>query len=161
LTNPDRCNILPVFSFLVATGSLAGKWEAIPDCPFADNMSEINSHGGVMKQALLVVCLLLLAGCGGFSGKQSTIIEAGDPDQVKDCQLLKTYRNPAGYQAWGTPYLGDFKNKALQEAEKMGATHILYRPESEGLELFAVIKAYKCPVNQETDGEKEENRNEY
>ncbi len=114
-----------------------------------------------MKKALLVVSLLLLAGCGGFSGKQSTIVEAGEKDEVKDCQLLKTFSTPAGDRVWGTPYLGDFKYKAMQEAEKMGATHILFRSESDGIGSVAVMKAYKCPVNQETGGEKEENREQY
>ncbi len=113
-----------------------------------------------MKKALLIVPLLLLCGCQGFAGKQSTIIEVGEPYEVKDCQLLKTYSKPAGYKAWGTPYLGDFKIKALQDAEKMGATHILYRSETDGLETVAVIKAYKCQPSEETTGGKEENNEE-
>lgn len=114
-----------------------------------------------MKKGLLVFSLLLLAGCGGFSGKQSKLIQVSNHYEVKDCKLLKTYSNPAGYQSWGTPYLGDFKYKAFQDAEKIGATHVLYWPETDGIESTAVIKAYKCPVNMEPDGEKEENRDDY
>lgn len=114
-----------------------------------------------MKKALLVVSFLLLTGCAALSGKQNTIIEAGEQDEVRDCQLLKTFSAPAGDRMWGTPYLGDFKSKAIQEAERMGATHILFRSEADGIGSVAVIKAYKCPVVPQTDGEKEEYREEY
>ncbi len=103
-----------------------------------------------MKKSLVVVSLLLLVGCGGFSGKQSTIVEADVPYQVKDCQFLKSFKGPSGYRMWGTPMIiGNFKNEAIQKAEKIGATHILWRNESAGLGETAFVDAYKCPANQE------------
>jgi hypothetical protein len=120
-----------------------------------------------MKETLLFFSFLLLAGCGGFSGRQSTIIEASAPEEVKGCQFLESFQGPSGYRMWGPPMvIGNFKNEAIQKAERIGATHILWRnkilwnnpPESnkvKGLRETAFVDAYKCPVR---DGFKEENR---
>ncbi len=110
-----------------------------------------------MKKALLVVSLMLLAGCGGFSGKQSTIMEVGLPYEVKDCRLLQSFKGPSGYRMWGNPMnIGNFKNEAIQKAEKIGATHILWRNESADLVETAFVEAYKCLVDQDEMRNREE-----
>jgi hypothetical protein len=121
-----------------------------------------------MKKALLVFSFLLLAGCGGFAGRQSTIIEASTPEEVKGCQFLESFQGPSGYRMWGPPMVvGNFKNEAVQKARRIGATHILWRnkvywgnnsPSSykvKGLGETAFVDAYRCPVS---EGNKEDNR---
>jgi hypothetical protein len=121
-----------------------------------------------MKKALLVFSFLLLAGCGGFAGRQSTIIEASTPEEVKGCQFLESFQGPSGYRMWGPPMVvGNFKNEAVQKAKIIGATHILWRnkvywgnnsPSSykvKGLGETAFVDAYRCPVS---EGNKEDNR---
>jgi hypothetical protein len=125
----------------------------------------------VVKKVLLFFSFLLLAGCGGFAGRQSIIIEASDREQVKGCQLLESFQGPSGYRMWGPPMvIGNFKNEAIQKAERIGATHILWRNKVlwsnnshwsnkvKGLGETAFVDAYKCPVS---EGNKEENREEY
>jgi hypothetical protein len=124
-----------------------------------------------MKKALLVFSFLLLAGCGGFAGRQSTIIEVSEREEVKGCQLLESFQGPSGYRMWGPPMvIGNFKNEVIQKAENIGATHILWRnnilwgnniPWSNkvtGLGETAFVDVYKCPVSKSN---KEENREEY
>ncbi len=118
-----------------------------------------------MKKALLVFSFLLLTGCGGFAGRQSTIIEVSDREQVKGCQLLESFQGPSGYRMWGPPMvIGNFKNEVIQKAEMIGATHILWRKnvlwrnKGTGLTETAFVDAYKCPVS---EGNEEENRGQY
>ncbi len=124
-----------------------------------------------MKKALLVFSFLLLAGCGGFAGRQSSIIEVSEREQVKGCQLLASFQGPSGYRMWGPPMvLGNFKNEVMRQAENIGATHILWRnnilwgnysPWSNkvtGLGETAFVDAYRCPVG---IGNYEENWQEY
>ncbi|HET6420710.1 MAG TPA: hypothetical protein VFG19_11170 [Geobacteraceae bacterium] len=114
-----------------------------------------------MKNALLVVSLLLLAGCGGFSGKQSTIVEVSDKEEVTDCKFLQSFAGPSGYRMWGNPaVIGDFKKEAIQKAEKIGATHIIWRDEPTNLGETSFVDAYQCPVSTENRGNKEENSEE-
>jgi hypothetical protein len=66
--------------------------------------------------------------------------------------------------------IGNFKNEAIQKAERIDATHILWRdkvlwsnnsPRSskvKGLGETAFVDAYKCPV---IEGNKEKNREKY
>ena len=102
-----------------------------------------------MKKLWLIVPIFLLTGCAGFPCKKSTLIEVGNLDQLQDCRLLNTYSGPASDRMWGTPYIGDFKNQAMEKAEKIGATHVLWRAESDGIEFVPVLKAYKCPADSE------------
>ncbi len=109
-----------------------------------------------MRKALLAVTLLCLAGCAGFTAKESPIIEVGERDQVEGCQLLKTFREPAGKWMWGTPYIGNFKNEVIKKAEQMGATHILTRYEIDGIDSTCIVNVYKCPPDHEIFQKKEE-----
>ena len=123
-----------------------------------------------MKKTLLIFSFLLMTGCGGFVGRQSAIIEVSNREEVKGCQILASFQGPSGYRMWGSPMvIGNFKNEAIQKAENIGATHILWRnkilwreysPWSNkvaGVGETAFVDAYKCPVN---GGIKEENREE-
>lgn len=111
-----------------------------------------------MRKLWLAITLLLLAGCAGTAFKESKIIEASNAEEVQDCQLLKTFTGPGGYRMWGTPYLGNFKNEVLEKAEKMGATHILWRTRDRGIAYINVINVYRCPAV--LDQVKEEEREE-
>ncbi len=124
-----------------------------------------------MNKALLVFSFLLLAGCGGFAGRQSSIVEVGAREDVKGCQFLATFQGPSGYRMWGPPMvIGNFKNEVIRQAENIGATHILWRnnilwgnnfPRSNkvtGLGETAFVDAFKCPVS---PGNYEENWEAY
>ncbi len=113
-----------------------------------------------MKKLWLIVSILLLSGCAGVFGEKSALIEVGNPDQLQDCRFLKSFAGPASDRMWGTPYIGDFKNKAIEEAEKIGATHFLWRSVSDGIEFIPVLKAYKCPPNSEAFRIRDENGDE-
>jgi hypothetical protein len=104
-----------------------------------------------MGKLWLVLPILFLFGCAGMPCKKSPLIEVDNREQVKDCRLLRTFVGRAGEFIYGTPYMGNFKDDAMEEAEKMGATHILYRAEliGGGIEYTNVVYAYKCPENYE------------
>lgn len=76
---------------------------------------------------------------------KSPLMEVGNPDQVRDCELVGTFTGPVSDRMWGTPYLGNFKNEAMEKAVKNGATHILWRTNIDGIEFRPVLKAYRCP----------------
>ncbi|HET6419746.1 MAG TPA: hypothetical protein VFG19_06310 [Geobacteraceae bacterium] len=71
---------------------------------------------------------------------------------------MKTFIGSAGQFLYGNPYMGNFKDKAMEEAEEMGATHIMYRAELDGggIGYSNVVYAYKCPEEHETSGNNEE-----
>jgi hypothetical protein len=115
----------------------------------------------IMKKALLVIAFLIMAGCGGFTGRQSTIIEVSEREEVKSCLFLKSFQGPSSYRFWGPPtVIGNFKNEAIQKAETIGATHILWRTVNTGLCETAFIDAYKCPPSDVTKSDEEEIREE-
>ncbi len=111
-----------------------------------------------MGKLWLILPLLFLCGCAGMPCKKSPLIEVGDPEQVEGCQLLKTFVGQAGDFIFGTPYIGNYKDKAMEEAEQMGATHVLYRAEiiGNGIGYTNVIYAYKCEQVEETLQNEEE-----
>jgi hypothetical protein len=98
-----------------------------------------------MKKVLLVLSLFILSGCGMFAGKESPLIQVGDLRDVEGCQYLKSFKGPESYRMYGTPYIGNFKNEAMEKAEKMGATHTLWTSEDTSISSRGVLKAYKCP----------------
>ncbi len=98
-----------------------------------------------MNKFWLILTILLLSGCADVPSKKSPLIEVGSPELLTDCTLLKTFTGPESGRFWDTPYLGNFKNEAMEKAEKIGATHILTRPVIDGIESKPVVRAYKCP----------------
>jgi len=113
-----------------------------------------------MRKMLLAVPLFLLAGCAGVFGKPSPVVEVGEMDMVSDCQFLKSFQRPAGDWMWGTPYIGCFKNEAIEKSAKIGATHILTRYEIDGVSSILVVNAYKCPPDHDALREMEKMREE-
>ena len=113
-----------------------------------------------MRKMLLAVSLFLLAGCAGVFGKQSPVVEVGERDMVKDCELLTTFTQPAGYWMMGVPYTGCYKYDALQRAEKVGATHVLWRQDLDGIQSTGILYAYKCPPDHDARREMEKEREE-
>jgi hypothetical protein len=98
-----------------------------------------------MRKVLVVVALLLLSGCAWGTGKPGSLIQVGTASEVKGCRLLESFTGPTSYRMWGTPYTGDFTSKAMEKAEKIGATHTLSVMEDSSLGYTAVLRAYKCP----------------
>jgi len=108
-----------------------------------------------MAKLWLILTIFILYGCAGNPGR---LVEVGNKEQLKDCHLLKTFTEPGGYFVFGPPIMGNFKNEAIEKAEKMGATHILFRSElnGNGVEETNVIYAYKCPPGYNVFQNKEE-----
>jgi hypothetical protein len=98
-----------------------------------------------MRKVLFVLSLFILSGCGAFAGKESPLIQVGELREVEGCQFLKSFIGPESYGMYGTPYIGNFKNEALEKAEKLGATHTLWATDDAGIKSRGVLKAYKCP----------------
>ncbi len=113
-----------------------------------------------MGKLWLILSFLLLYGCAGMPCKKSPLLEVGYPEQMRDCQLLKTFVSQGGGFIVGTPYIGNFKNNAMEQAERMGATHILYKAELDGggIGYSNVVYAYKCPEGYETSLKEDEER---
>ncbi len=111
-----------------------------------------------MRRLWLILPILFLYGCAGMPCKKSPLVEVDDREQMKDCLLLKTFASQGGEFIFGSPYIGNFKDKAMEEAEQMGATHILYRSEiyGNGIGYANVVYAYRCPEGYETSGGDEE-----
>ena len=88
-----------------------------------------------MKILLLIIPLLGLAGCSAFSTKGPFPLKQTSPRTVKDCRKVAKFPGPAGYRMWGPPAaLGSFKYDTAQKAKEMGATHIYWGEDVEGLE---------------------------
>lgn len=105
-----------------------------------------------MGKLWLIISMLFLCGCAGFPCKECPIVaEVDSAEELHGCSLLKTFSYPGGDFIFGTPYMGDFKNEAIERAGKIGATHILYRPELDGngIAYTNVVYAYKCPPGYE------------
>ncbi len=113
---------------------------------------------GIMGKLWLMLSILFLSGCCGMFGKQSPVVEVSNPEEVEDCRLLGKFTQEAGEFIAGTPYMGSFKDKSIREAEKIGATHILYRAEIDGdsIRYSNVIYAYRCPEGHEASRDEEE-----
>lgn len=111
-----------------------------------------------MCKIWLILTILFLCGCSGILAKKSPVIEVGNPGQVEDCRLLKKFTHQGGDFIVGTPYMGSFKDKAIMEAEKLGATHIMYRlePDGAGIRYTDAVYAFQCPPGRETTGADEE-----
>ncbi len=80
-----------------------------------------------MCKIWLILSILFLYGCCGILGKKSPVIAVVNPEKVEDCRLLKKFTQQGGDSIFGAPYMGSFKDKSIMEAEKLGATHIMYR----------------------------------
>ena len=105
-------------------------------------------YGGIMSKIWLSLAVLILYGCAGIFGQQGkSIVEVGNKEQIRECQLLKIFTAPGGDFIFGPPIMLDFKIEAKEKARKMGATHILYRAElnGNGIKETNVVYAYKCP----------------
>jgi hypothetical protein len=98
-----------------------------------------------MKILFLAATVFLLAGCGLFTKKPSSIVEVGDKDQLKDCLLLQTFEAPTGERLLGTPYIGNFKIESIKKAEQLGATHMVWWTDVDGIGGIGVLQVYKCP----------------
>jgi hypothetical protein len=101
-----------------------------------------------MRKLLLAASLFVLAGCASwFEQEPGALVEVGELDMVKGCELIATYEIPTGYRLGGTPYLGGAKAEAIDKAEKQGATHVLWReePKEQGVGSIGYLSAYVCP----------------
>lgn len=106
-----------------------------------------------MKRLWLVVSLLGLAGCSMFTAHAPLPVLETSPSVVAACRKVATIPGPSGFRLWGPPAtLGSFKYEAALKAKKMGATHIYWREDLEGLEGRIVGYAVDCTgIDVDTD----------
>lgn len=111
-----------------------------------------------MRKVFVAASLFMLAGCAsGLDERPGPLVEVGEAEMVKGCQLIATYEVPAGYRLAGTPYLGRGKADAIQKAEKQGATHVLWNeePKEGGISSMGFLSAYICPPDHDARRELE------
>jgi hypothetical protein len=86
-----------------------------------------------MKILLLLVTMLVVAGCAPYLSSGPFPLKESDPISVRPCRPVGKYPGPYGYRFWGPPpVLGDFKYRTAVKAKKAGATHIFWREDIRG-----------------------------
>ncbi|HOP40054.1 MAG TPA: hypothetical protein PLI53_03345 [Geobacteraceae bacterium] len=97
-----------------------------------------------MKKWLLV-SLLGLTGCSMFTTSTPFPLKETSPENVRECRKVGKFYGPSGFRMWGPPAtLGAFKLEAAKKAKAMGATHIYWREDLEGVEGGIVGYAFDC-----------------
>ena len=93
-----------------------------------------------------VIFLILCTGCVYMpSHKVRTMIEA-QPRDIVECQLVGQVHGESeyAYLAIGTQIA---KDRALQEASNIGATHVVWSEIDSGIRPLAIGRAYRCAKN--------------
>jgi hypothetical protein len=98
-----------------------------------------------MKRFMLVVPLLGLAGCSVFGSNRPFPLQETSPADVRACRLVAKMPGPSGYRMWGPPAtLGTFKYDAAKKAKELGATHIYWGENVEGIGGEVIGYAVDC-----------------
>jgi hypothetical protein len=98
-----------------------------------------------MKKSMLFGSLLLLSGCSMFSSNKPFPLVETEPPVVRECRKVGTFPGPTGSRMWGPPpVLADFKYRTAVKAKEMGATHIYWRENIEGIGGETVGYAFDC-----------------
>jgi hypothetical protein len=109
-----------------------------------------------MKRLWLVVPILGLAGCSVFISDTPFPLKETTQARVKDCRKVAKFPGPSGYRLWGPPAtLGSFKYDTAKKAKELGATHIYWGEDVEGIGGEIVGYAVDCtgiPVDMDDDG---------
>jgi hypothetical protein len=98
-----------------------------------------------MKRLWLVVPMLGLAGCSLFTANAPFPLKETTAADVRACRQVAKFPGPSGYRMWGPPAaLGSFKYDTAKKAKEMGATHIYWGEDPEGIEGGIVGYAVDC-----------------
>ncbi|RQW83427.1 MAG: hypothetical protein EHM79_16175 [Geobacter sp.] len=98
-----------------------------------------------MKRLWRIIPMLGLAGCSLFTANAPFPLKETSPANVKDCRKVAKFPGPSGYRMWGPPAaLGSFKYDTAKKAKEMGATHIYWGEDLDGLEGGIVGYAVDC-----------------
>jgi hypothetical protein len=112
--------------------------------------------GGCMKKLWLVVPLLGLAGCSVFGSNRPFPLKETSPEDVRACRKVAEFPGPYGYRMWGPPAdLGTFKFETAKKAKEMGATHIYWGVDIDGIAGEIIGYAVDCtgvPVESDESG---------
>ncbi len=94
---------------------------------------------------MLALCLLFVQGCALEPSYRGSQVKPAYPEMVVECSLLGgvTGQNDLAYTAYG---LQKARYHAMDEAAKLGATHIVWEDLKQGIQPTAVGKAYRCPT---------------
>jgi len=105
-----------------------------------------------MKRVLLVAPLFGLVGCSAFTMNAPFPLKETSPQEVRDCRPVAKFPGPVGYRMWGPPAaLGTFKFDTAKKAKELGATHIYWGEDVEGIGGGIVGYAVDCtgiPLNE-------------
>lgn len=92
---------------------------------------------------MLIVIPLLSS--GAFAIDQSSLISLSRTETMGQCQKIETYQGPTGYRMVGAPpVMGSFKMDTMNKAKAMGATHIRWAHDNNGLGTSVSGEAYVC-----------------
>lgn len=98
-----------------------------------------------MKRLWFIAALLCLTGCSAFSTKGPFPLKETSSRTVKDCRNVAKFPGPSGYRMWGPPAaLGSFKYDTAKKAKELGATHIYWGEDADGLAGGIVGFAVDC-----------------
>lgn len=110
-----------------------------------------------MKKTLLLVAMLVLSGCSVFTGGKPYPLDETEAEKVAKCRMVGVFPGPGGYRMMGPPaVLADFKYQAAEKAKEMGATHIYWEVNPEGVGGEMIGYAFDCTgVDLSTDDEED------
>ena len=98
-----------------------------------------------MKFILLVVALLLMAGCTTSLSTRAMKVQDADITIMERCKFVGDVQGSSG---WGnlaaSAGMQNAKNEAREQAAEMGATHVIWSGVAGGYSPYATGKAYMC-----------------
>lgn len=98
-----------------------------------------------MNRILFCVALFALWGCSMFSGGKPYPLQETEPERVVKCRKIGVFPGPGGYRIWGPPpIMADFKLRSAEKAKEMGATHIYWEENVEGIAGGITGYAFDC-----------------
>lgn len=109
-----------------------------------------------MKRMLFLFPLLALTGCSLFTSNAPFPLKETRPAKVRECRKVGKFPGPEGFRMWGPPAaLGSFKYDTALKAKELGATHIYWGEDVDGMQGGIVGYAVDCTgivVDTDDDG---------
>ncbi|MEZ4598481.1 MAG: hypothetical protein R2940_01685 [Syntrophotaleaceae bacterium] len=92
----------------------------------------------------LLVIFTMFAGASALWAESFPLTES-DMISVRECRPVGKYPGPSGYSFWGPPpVLADFRYQTALKAREAGATHIVWKNETNGIRGRVTGYAFDC-----------------